>query len=706
MASPNLDDWQMPLEASTVEERPDEGGKSEKEALDLAESHTPPSLSHACELEESDEDGMATMVRRSTPTLEEQESGGVYINVEAVTRGSKASEEKGYQCKFVSPPPRGVQTECPVCQCVLRDPHRVTCCGTSFCRVCIEGVVARAEKGFGACPSCVTLATNYTVSPNTSLQSTLAALHVHCPQACSWTGKLGLLNAHTHHCPALQLGSPPSYDHVLETAEVPCHLCSAKVQRNHLVEHHESECPKRQCGCEYCGTAFRYEAMEQHWQTCASFPVECPNDCGVDVTRQDLDQHVDQVCPLTVVACDFSFAGCDVKQPRRELSQHVATSVSTHLSLLAIHGSAAEAKVVQLREEIEKRDKRLEELEKDNYSLRDAVRRLDSYVTNIPPVKFELANFRRHVTDHTEWYSPPFLSHPHGYMLCLKVNASGVGDARNYTAVSVQLISGDFDTHLSWPFLGVVSIQILNQLGDRDHHLGKISFCTTANVEITSRVKTGGLAPTALTKARFISHADLSYNATKRSQYLKDDCVKFCVLKVENTNPFVQLSKQCLTMEPRVCIVPIAFIMTDYEQHRHDDDHWYSPSFYTHLRGYRMCIGVCAKGKGTGATTNLNISVHIMTGQFDNTLRWPFRGSLSIQLLNQIADKRHHTETIEYSVETPDSCANRIVTGERAMGIGLDFISHAELDLSTAQHCQYLKNNTLQFRVQKVHVRS
>lgn len=701
MVSPNLDDWQMP-----PEECPHETGNGYETGKDLEATGTStatPADDESKQPAKSREGGMAVAVQR-TPTLELKDSGR--SRGESCDDSGAATAEKGYQCEFVEQPPTGVQTECPLCLCVLRDPYLVTCCGSSFCRVCIEGVVARAEKGFGACPSCVTLASNYAVSPNTALQSTLAELHVRCPNACPWTGKLSLLDDHACKRSTAEPDRPPSYTQALESTEVPCSFCSAKVQRSVLMEHQTEECLKRPITCEHCSATVPFEAMELHWDTCGSFPTRCPNNCGARTKVKDLEHHVNQVCPLSVVDCDFSFAGCRSKQQRRELPEHLAASVSTHLSLLAAHSAAAEAKVVQLREEIEKRDKRLEELERDNYSLKEKVSRLDSYIVNIPPVTFELANFQKHVSELTEWYSPPFFSHPHGYMLCLKVNASGVGEARKHVSVSVQLITGDFDTHLLWPFLGVVSIQILNQLGDRDHHLGKISFCTTSNAEITGRVKTGGLAPTALTKSRFISHADLGYNSTKRSQYLKDDCLKFCIAKVENTNPLMQLSKQCLTMEPRVCIVPISFTMTNFEQRHRDDDHWYSPSFYTHLRGYRMCVGVCAQGKGDDAAGYLNVSAHIMQGQFDNMLKWPFRGSISVQLLNQLADKRHHTQTIEYTADTPDACATRIVTGERAMGIGLNFVSHAELGQDKSQHCQYLKNDTLQFRVQKVHVRS
>ena len=43
-----------------------------------------------------------------------------------------------------------------------------------------------------------------------------------------------------------------------------------------------------------------------------------------------------------------------------------------------------------------------------------------------------------------------------------------------------------------------------------------------------------------------------------------------------------------------------------------------------------------------------------MRGEFDSDLKWPFRGDITIQLLNQLEDKEHHTWTIPYTDKTPD----------------------------------------------------
>jgi len=42
--------------------------------------------------------------------------------------------------------------------------------------------------------------------------------------------------------------------------------------------------------------------------------------------------------------------------------------------------------------------------------------------------------------------------------------------------------------------------------------------------------------------------------------------------------------------------LPFQFTMTEFERHKRDNDRWFSPPFYTHTHGYRMCVEVNANG--------------------------------------------------------------------------------------------------------------
>ena len=56
-----------------------------------------------------------------------------------------------------------------------------------------------------------------------------------------------------------------------------------------------------------------------------------------------------------------------------------------------------------------------------------------------------------------------------------------------------------------------------------------------------------------------------------------------------------------------------------------------------------------------------------MKGQFDDHLKWPFRGEITIQIVNQDGDHHHVEKTIPYNDKTPDNTAGRVTGKNRAV---------------------------------------
>ena len=50
-----------------------------------------------------------------------------------------------------------------------------------------------------------------------------------------------------------------------------------------------------------------------------------------------------------------------------------------------------------------------------------------------------------------------------------------------------------------------------------------------------------------------------------------------------------KLTRDLSAYEIGTPLCPVEFTMTDFEQHKRDDDRWYSPPFYTQPKGYKMC---------------------------------------------------------------------------------------------------------------------
>ena len=156
-----------------------------------------------------------------------------------------------------------------------------------------------------------------------------------------------------------------------------------------------------------------------------------------------------------------------------------------------------------------------------------------------------------------------------------------------------------------------------------------------------------------------------------------------------------------------VFVPPSTFIMTNFSHHKDSGKGWYSPPFYSHIGGYKMCLMVDANGRGDGVGTHVSAANYLMRGEYDDDLLWPFRGEITFQLINRRADKGHVECTIDFDDSVPDSVACQVMEGERApRGRGEDmFIPHAALQCNESWITEYLcRSDSLEFRVTRVKV--
>ena len=87
---------------------------------------------------------------------------------------------------------------------------------------------------------------------------------------------------------------------------------------------------------------------------------------------------------------------------------------------------------------------------------------------------------------------------------------------------------------------------------------------------------------------------------------------------------------------------------------------------------------------------------------------WPFRGYITIQLVNHSNDHSHCEKTVDFSdAAVASGSANRVTKGETATkgrGYG-QFISHTDVESSTETR-RYIDNDCLTFRITNIVVHS
>ena len=143
--------------------------------------------------------------------------------------------------------------------------------------------------------------------------------------------------------------------------------------------------------------------------------------------------------------------------------------------------------------------------------------------------------------------------------------------------------------------------------------------------------------------------------------------------------------------------------MYNYNEHKRVGDMWYSVPFYSTTNGYKLQLCVDANGLASGKDTHLSVGVHLMKGEYDETLNWPLNSEITIQLLNWREDKAH-VETIVDHYNAPIAARTRVVDGDTTQWSWLkhQVVPHMELPYNADNNTEYLHNDTLCFRVSKV----
>ena len=408
-----------------------------------------------------------------------------------------ADIQGGFDCEFVKTPPKAVQSECPVCLQVLREPYQATCCGYSFCRVCTERSKARNIP----CPCCK--ADEFDLFPNKGLQRSLYEFQVKCinkDQGCQWVEELGQLDKH--------LNLKPVADKQLQGclfAQIQCLYCSELFQRSNIQTHQDEQCPKRSFSCDYCGEfESTYEDVTtNHWPVCHKYLVPCPNNCGETLQHQNVESHIIEECPLAIQDCDFKYVGCEVRLARKNMPEHLTKDLVSHVSLLSASHKRLEVQVVKLEQS------------------------LQELTTNSEPtcVDFVMSNFDQHKRDKDVWMSPSFYSHPRGYKMCLAVFANGHGEGEGtHVSVFVYIRRGEYDNILRWPFQGTIPICVLGQ--GFFANLPRMVICTTT-VPL-ERVTEGDHSENGFGFPQFIPYSFLN-------SYLHNDSLHFRISQITVT---------------------------------------------------------------------------------------------------------------------------------------------------------------------------
>ena len=329
------------------------------------------------------------------------------------------------------------------------------------------------------------------------------SLKVRCPhkaEGCEWQGELRSLEQH------LNTNSSAGE---CRYVDVDCpYACGERVQRRSLEEHKSQRCPLRPFACQYCNhKATHQKVTKEHWPVCEKYPLTC-HECGEgEIERQHPKGHLEQTCPLEVIQCDFTYAGCGAQLQRRFMPAHMKQGIKDHLSLLSLvvpnlqtlvqqqgnlmkqmrdqikqqgnlmkqmrdqikrqadqikqQGDQMKQQGDQMKQQGDQMKQQGDQMKQQGDQMKHMENRIKQLEKPFSPVDIVMDDFEKLKKSNDIWYSPPFYTHLGGYRMCLRVYANGVGTGKGtHVSVFVCLMRGEFDDLLKWLFHGEVTIQL------------------------------------------------------------------------------------------------------------------------------------------------------------------------------------------------------------------------------------------------------
>ena len=164
----------------------------------------------------------------------------------------------------------------------------------------------------------------------------------------------------------------------------------------------------------------------------------------------------------------------------------------------------------------------------------------------------------------------------------------------------------------------------------------------------------------------------------------------------QKTERIAELEHESLT----TAVIPVQRTVPDFTELQNFSRDYVSEPFYTHSEGYKMCLLVWPNGYESAENTHVSLFICLMKGENDESLKWPFSGHITVQLVDQVQNRDHRKRVIHYDGHDGLSCGQRLTTGYKSKGLGIEkLISHEYLFKAT---CQYLKDDCLKIQITKV----
>ena len=394
------------------------------------------------------------------------------------------------------------------------------------------------------------------------------------------------------------------------------------------------KCDKLGRGCDWLGTV---GGLEDHLTKCGSSPVPCPNKCKVDhlqLLRKSLKDHLETKCPNRAYSCEH----CGLR--------------GKYASIVGEHDGECEKKLIPC--------------------------------TNKCGLTMERGDMKKHIQTVCTFTEVPCKYHGIG----CKVRKMRMWmdqheeDDKAHLHMSLEMIS-KLDSKLTLSLEKIAKLDSI--LSSQMEKTAELDSSFSSQMEKTEKLDSSFSSQMEKTEKLDSSFSSQMEKTTKSME--KFDCT--LSLQMEKT---AKLDSLLSTMKKDSnTFGSTTFKMSEYGKKKKGNIIFQSESFYTSPSGYRMQIRAHPNGGGNGRGSHVSVFIALLEGPNDESLHWPFLGTMEIKLLNQSVDDGHHGYTLTLgTTRNMRPCSN--------LGY-YQFLPHSKLSHDSARNTQYLMDDTLYFRV-------
>ena len=468
---------------------------------------------------------------------------------------------------------------CKKCNLVARRLTATSCCGESYCHACIADICEQHKP----CPECGQ--EDFSIYEQLKYQKRIGALRVHCglkTRGCGWSGQLDQLD---HHLDSEQGDC--------QYVDVKCPLnCQQVVPKNRVEQHLSGVCTKRPYVCLHCAFKATYaDVVDKHLPECKYVPLPCPNRCGVTCDREDMEDHM-KMCRLEEMVCKFSAIGCDGRYVREDEDEY--TEKNTHKHLMLIAANAVTTKQ-QLQEQEQKLGEQEQKLTEQEQKLREQEQKLKVQEQKLGEQEQKLEEQEQKLRDQE------------------RGEERKLGEQEQTLDEQKQRLEGQEQ-----------------KLGEQERELGKqeqILGEQKQNLKEQEQKlwqQEQKLLEQLEEQKQTIQGLELKFEEQNKKQVLlQQDWNRKGHLLDRISEQFINSTRR--------------FEMRNFSEEKAKDKAgvWKSPPTYTHLHGYKFCIGVDANGEGMSRRHGITVCLYAMPGEFDEDLEWPVSAAFTVGLENQ-----------------------------------------------------------------------